>query len=160
MPFQLNEAPNLALRHLNQHWHERNCCQCWSILCCLPTLGISLGWCDNPNEDREYDGCGHPRDLTAQEKASLQALQDSLKSLLIKKSKVPKESKDELKNAIKDQVSNTIHILEAAVNQNNLKHGYLLAVQISLNLIKTRFDSEILFMNSIKSSITITGYNG
>lgn len=160
MPFQLNEAPNLALRTLSKHKVERGCCCLWSIFCCLPTIGISVGWWDGNIEDKEYIGCGYPQELSNQEKASLRALHDTLQSLLVDKRKVPKESKSELKDnqIIALQVQNTIHVLEKAIELAQIKHGYLEAVQEALDLIKTRFNNEMLYRNSMKETFHITGY--
>lgn len=161
MPFQINEAPNLAITYLNNNTAERNCCCCWTSFCCIPTFGISIGCCDSPeDQDQEYTGCGYPKPLSSQEKAALRALLDTLHSLIIDKSKVPKESKSELKDddLIKGQVSNTIRVLEKAIDVKILKHGYLKAVHESIEIIKTRFENEAIFKNSIKYESHITGY--
>lgn len=160
MPFHLNEAPNLALAALTKHKVARGCCCLWSIFWCLPSLCISIGCLDSKDEkeNNEYIGCGYPQALSNQEKASLQALRDTLQSLLINKSKVPKESKSELDSVITAQVNNTIQILAKAVSLGNIKHGYLEAIEETLALIKTRFQNEISYRESIKEEIHITGY--
>lgn len=155
MPFQLNEAPNLVIGYLNKHKAERNRSYFWSILCCFPTFGISVGCCET-NYNNEYIGCGYPQPLSNQEKAYLQALLEALHFLIIDKSKVPKENNPELedRDRIVLQIQNTIRILEKTVELTKLKHGYLRAIQEVLALIKTRFESEMIF----KESITITEY--
>ncbi len=162
MPFQLNEAPNLALAALTKHKVERGCCCLWSIFCCLPSLGISVGCLDGKDEkeNNEYIGCGYPQTLSSQEDASLRALKDTLQSLLIDKGKVPKESKAELfdDHNIALQVQNTINVMDKAINLGNIKHGYLEVIKETLSIIKTRFQNELAYKDAIKENIHITGY--
>ena len=53
MALKLNEAPESVLGALNWHAFKRGCCTVTAILCCLPTLSVSV------SHNTDGIGCGH-----------------------------------------------------------------------------------------------------
>lgn len=57
--FRVNEAPNTVLKFVNQNQNARDQGYFWSVLCCLPTCGMTIGWHDSEH-DLPWQGCCYP----------------------------------------------------------------------------------------------------
>ncbi|RDI44766.1 hypothetical protein [Aquicella lusitana] len=155
MTFKLNEAPNLALSKISSHKTTRNCGTFWSIMCCIPSFGGSIGACDE-RKDAEFKGC-YPRALSPQKKGGLTALIEALNDLRITDSELKKKAN---KETIVGQVQATLSILKEAATKNYLTEGYKQAVQAAYEELYTRAYQEQALRDRISEKTPLlTGHD-
>ena len=131
--FKLNEAPNIALSIISAEKTSRNCSLFWSIICCPPTLGLSL--------------IGYPDSINSQAKASRTSLIDALTGIrdLTKNNadnpdvKLDMQTNKSQEKIIAWQVKSTIDVLSLEIKfLNNNASSYREALEHALEIIKTR----------------------
>lgn len=139
MTFKLNEAPNRALSKISSEKASRGCGLLWSIVCCLPTLGLSA--CRDPEDwsanGKDYSQCCYPTPVSLESNAGVQSLIKTLNSL--------KEEAEEQKNEpdyIRWQVEQTINVLKDALDANVIQKSYRTAIQETHQELITRWKPE------------------
>lgn len=147
----MNEAPNIALAAISSHEVDRGCGMFWSILCCIPSFGSSIGFCQDGNSCRP---CCYPQPVNLESNAGLKALTETLNkiknvsredvnlSLEVKREIKSPQGKNKL---IEWQVKQTINILQQAMDQDVIKGSYKTVIRDALTTIRTRADQEERF---------------
>jgi hypothetical protein len=146
--FTLNEAPDTALDAISSHTTKRDCTTLFSVLCCLPTLGVSACgfWCSTAESK-----CCFPESITLPSKIGLTALKEALNR--IKHISFDKDSDD--KTRIAWQVKTTIEVLEQVILDDHIQGGYKEVLEEALDNIRIKASLEDAFTHII-SSVPVT----
>lgn len=144
--FALNEAPNTVLSAISSHTAKRKCTTFLSVLCCLPTLGVSACglWCIGEPK------CCFPENITLPTEAGLTVLIEALNKIRYIASGKDSDNFDE-KTRIAWQVKTTIAVLEQVMLANHIQGGYKEVIEASLNNIRIKASDEDEFNKIISS---------
>lgn len=151
--FELNEAPRIALAAISSEDARRGCGMFWGILCCIPTLGSSVG-CDQG--EGSYKGC-YPEPVSLESEGGLKALTDTLH--WIKTQAVINADQKQCDTQLTDrhkviewEVVQTVNVLKDAIRQNHIQGGYMEAIKTALITIESRAQAENSFSKAIKKN--------
>jgi hypothetical protein len=153
--FKLNEAPNMVLSAISSEKNSRGCGMFWSILCCLPTFGGSIGCCDD-GKNLDYKGC-FPQAVSDQSDVTLDVLIDKLNLLRASKESISKNSSLDERKVIEWQVKETMRLLNTAITQNIIQGSFRTALINIQTRITTKATTEETYGNVLdteKSPLT------
>jgi hypothetical protein len=164
--FRLNEAPKEALAAISAEKASRGCGLFWSIACCLPSFGGSIGCCDKNNcccapRCGEPGGGWIPDAISDDTPVTLDVLIAKLNELRISRDKLQELSSCDTtfdpRKQIEWQVKATIKLLERVCTEGKITGSYLGRLQHTLREIKTRASQEEnlgLLIDNEKSPLT------
>jgi len=120
--FQLNEAPKMVLSALKANQFNRDCGTFWSIFCCIPTGGISIGWAQE-NQNASWLCC-YPTSVNLESDVTLAVFEDKLKQIIISAKQIAKDSCFDERKFIEWQVKQTLALLNKALHDKVIKGSY------------------------------------
>lgn len=147
MPFEVNEAPDIVLQAIQSARVRRGCGTFWSIVFCLPTLGMSTNCAGTCTKECCCEpACCYPESVDEQTSGSLRTLEE----ILLRDIRI-----DDIKDYRREHPGSTIEgIVESQVVQTILivkdklekefttPSDYKNALQLALRRIEIRAQSE------------------
>lgn len=128
--FRVNEAPNTVLSCFDQNQKARDQGYFWSVLCCLPTCGFTIGWHDSKH-DLPWQGCCYPAPVSLESDISYDDLIAAInkiriigQDLIVFQKKLPKEQRQ----VIAWQVQESIRLVNQAILDGVIAGSYLEAL--------------------------------
>ncbi len=134
MPFEVNEAPDMILKAIHSARVRRGCGTFWSIVCCIPTFGMSTNCCGSCNKDCCEPACCYPGELDEQTIGSLRTLEE----ILLRDIRI-----DDIKQYRKDNPNSTV---EATVESQVIE---------TMRLVKDKLEKEFTTPSDYKNAIQI-----
>lgn len=128
---RINEAPEIVLAIFEENEKSRNKGYFWSLFCCVPTLGVTVG-CLDSEHNLPWKGCCYPAPVSLESDISCDQLLSTLSQIKLSNLQlqaIETKSAEEKAKIITWQVDETLRLVNQAIQDGVIEGSYLDALK-------------------------------